>query len=67
MFVDPLFIILVLILLLLVAVFLALPVWTFFDAQKNSTTSPPLWALLVFLVPVVGLILYFLLGRDRLE
>lgn len=39
-------------------------VWTYQDAQKHSSQSAALWALVVFLAPFLGLILYFLVGRD---
>ena len=38
--------------------------WTYFDAQKHSSHPAFLWAIVVFLVPLLGLVLYFLLGRD---
>lgn len=44
---------------------LALSLWTYRDAQKNSSQSPVLWALVVFLAPLLGILLYLLLGRDR--
>lgn len=66
--IDPLFIFTLILLLLIPAIlFIGLPLWTYLDAQKHSSNSPPLWALLVFLVPLIGLILYFLLGRDKLQ
>lgn len=40
-------------------------VWTYSDAQRNSSHPAFLWALVVFLAPLLGLVLYFLLGRDR--
>jgi glucose uptake protein GlcU len=42
---------------------LALTYWVFQDAKKNSQQSAFLWALVVFLAPLLGLVLYFLLGR----
>ena len=42
---------------------LALTYWVYRDAQKNSQHSAFLWALVVFLAPLLGLVLYFLLGR----
>ncbi|WP_255192199.1 PLDc N-terminal domain-containing protein [Natronobeatus ordinarius] len=46
-------------------VYLVLVVWTYGDAEKNSSHPSFLWALVVFLAPLLGLVLYFLLGRDR--
>lgn len=51
--------------LLLLIVGLALVVWTYRDAQQNSSYSAALWALVVFLAPLLGFVLYLLLGRDR--
>ena len=48
-------------------VFLAtivLSIWTYRDAQKNSRQSPLLWAIVVLLAPVLGILLYLLVGRD---
>lgn len=43
---------------------LALVVWTYMDAQKNSTHPAILWAIVVFLAPLLGFLLYLILGRD---
>ncbi|WP_123534691.1 PLDc N-terminal domain-containing protein [Halosimplex salinum] len=51
--------------LLLFAIGIALIVWTYNDAQKNSSHPAFLWAIVVFLAPLLGLVLYFLLGRDQ--
>ena len=51
--------------LLVFAVTIGLVFWTYQDAQTNSSQSAVLWALVVFLAPILGLLLYFLLGRDR--
>ena len=50
--------------LIFLALFLALTYWVYRDAQKNSQHSAFLWALVVFLAPLLGLVLYFLLGRN---
>lgn len=42
----------------------ALVVWTYQDAQQNSTHPAFLWAVVVFLAPLLGIVLYLLLGRD---
>lgn len=44
----------------------ALVVWTYSDAQKHSSHPPVLWAIVVFLAPLLGIVLYLILGRDRL-
>lgn len=49
---------------LFLLVYLALIVWTYSDAQQNSTHPAFLWALVVFFAPLLGLVLYVLLGRD---
>lgn len=43
---------------------MAMVVWTYADAQENSTHPAFLWAIVVFLAPLLGLVLYVLLGRD---
>lgn len=53
-------------LIFLIALFIsiALPIWTYIDAEDNSDHSPILWALVVFFGGLVGLLLYFILGRS---
>lgn len=50
--------------LLLFVVFVAAVVWTYNDAKRNSDQPAFLWAIVVFLAPLLGLVLYFLLGRN---
>lgn len=50
--------------LLILLAQLALVVWTYMDAQKNSSHPAFLWAIVVFLAPLLGIILYVLLGRN---
>jgi uncharacterized membrane-anchored protein len=50
--------------LLLVAAFLALTYWVYKDAKQNSQHPAFLWAIVVFLAPLLGLVLYVLLGRN---
>lgn len=45
-------------------IFLLAAVWTYFDAQKNSSHPSILWALAVFIAPLLGIILYFVFGRN---
>lgn len=54
----------VLIFAVLMAVFLGMVVWTYSDAQQNSTQPAFLWAIVVFFAPLLGVVLYMLLGRD---
>ncbi|WP_137288183.1 PLDc N-terminal domain-containing protein [Natronorubrum halophilum] len=44
--------------------FLVMVVWVYTDAQRNSDHPAFLWAIVVFLAPLLGLVLYFLLGRN---
>ena len=37
--------------------------WVYLDAEEHSDDPPFLWALVVFLAPLLGLVLYALLGR----
>ena len=50
--------------LIFMALFLALTYWVYKDAQKNSEHPAFLWAIVVFLAPILGLVLYMLLGRN---
>lgn len=56
----------VLVALLVFAVTIGLIVWTYNDAKRNSTHPAFLWAVVVFLAPLLGIVLYLILGRDRL-
>ncbi|WP_265108009.1 PLDc N-terminal domain-containing protein [Halosolutus halophilus] len=53
-----------LIFLLFLFAFIALTVWVYVDAESNSNHPAFLWALVVFMAPLLGLVLYFLLGRN---
>ena len=55
---------LLLVWLIFVALFLALTYWVYKDAQRNSEHPAFLWAIVVFLAPILGLVLYVLLGRN---
>lgn len=52
-------------LFVLLIVGVALIAWTYQDAKKNSSHPPFLWAVVVFLAPLLGIALYLLLGRDK--
>ena len=45
--------------------FVAMVVWTYTDAERNSSHPAFLWAIVVFLAPLLGIVLYLILGRDR--
>ncbi len=49
---------------LMLLVQLALVVWTYTDATDNSEQPAFLWAIVVFLAPLLGVVLYLLLGRE---
>ncbi|ESS05038.1 MAG: phospholipase D-nuclease [uncultured archaeon A07HR67] len=49
--------------LLMFAAHVAMIVWTYSDAQTHSDQPAFLWAIVVFLAPLLGIVLYFLLGR----
>ena len=51
--------------LLLLLAHIALIYWTYTDAQSNSDQPAFLWAIVVFLAPLLGFVLYFLLGRGK--
>jgi uncharacterized membrane protein YhaH (DUF805 family) len=44
---------------------IALVIWTYNDATDNSSHSAVLWALVVLFAPLIGVVLYLLLGRDQ--
>ena len=50
--------------LALLVVHLGMIAWTYSDAQTRSEHPPVLWALVVFFAPILGLLLYFIIGRD---
>ena len=50
--------------LIFMALFLALTYWVYQDARRNSEHPAFLWAIVVFLAPILGLVLYVLLGRN---
>ena len=50
--------------LLFLALFIYMVYWTYQDAQRNSDHPAFLWAIVVFLAPLLGLVLYVLLGRN---
>ena len=43
----------------------AIPLWVYSDAQHNSPHSAALWALVAFFGGLLGLLLYFVVGRQR--
>jgi uncharacterized membrane-anchored protein len=45
-------------------VFLAITYFVYQDAKRHSQHPPFLWAIVVFLAPLLGLVLYLLLGRN---
>ena len=51
--------------LLTFVVQIALVIWTYSDATDNSSHSAILWALVVLFAPLLGVVLYLLLGRDQ--
>jgi len=51
--------------LLVLLVQLGIVVWVYSDAQKRSDQPAFLWGIVAFLAPLLGLVLYFLLGRTR--
>lgn len=44
---------------------IVLPIWTYFDAEENSSHSPLLWALVVFFGGIIRILLYLIIGRDK--
>jgi len=48
-------------------IFGVISIMVYKDAKKNSNGSEALWSLLTFLIPLLGILLYFLVGRDKEE
>jgi len=59
---EGFFVLFVLLMFVLFAV--VLPLWTYSDAQANSSQSPLVWALVVFFGGILGILLYLVIGRD---
>ena len=51
--------------LLTLLVQLCIIVWIYSDAQRRSDQPAFLWAIVAFLAPLLGLVLYLILGRSR--
>ncbi|AZQ14645.1 PLDc N-terminal domain-containing protein [Halorubrum sp. PV6] len=51
--------------LLILIVQLGIIVWIYSDAQHRSDQPAFLWALVAFFAPLLGLVLYVLLGRNQ--
>lgn len=45
-------------------VHLAIIVWVYSDAQSRSDQPAFLWAIVALLAPLLGIVLYLILGRD---
>ncbi|WP_267642501.1 PLDc N-terminal domain-containing protein [Haloarchaeobius amylolyticus] len=60
---EALFVLFALAMFVLFAI--VLPIWTYNDAQRNSSHSGLLWALVVFFGGIIGILLYFIIGRDQ--
>jgi hypothetical protein len=43
---------------------IAIPLWVYSDAKSKGSDNAVLWALIVFLAPLLGLVLYLLIGDD---
>lgn len=50
--------------LVFLLVHLAMILWTYSDAKQRSEHPPVLWALVVFFAPLLGIVLYLILGRN---
>lgn len=51
--------------LLSLLVHVAMILWTYSDAGSNSSHPAVLWAVIVLFAPLIGFVLYFLIGRNR--
>lgn len=43
---------------------IVLPYWVYTDAKSKGSDSAVLWAIIVFLAPILGLVLYLLIGDE---
>ena len=50
--------------LLFTALHVYLVYWTYKDAQRSSPHPAFLWAIVVFFAPLLGLVLYLIVGRN---
>lgn len=50
--------------MLFIVLAIVAPFWVYVDAQDNSPQSAVLWALVTFFGGLLGLLLYFLIGRE---
>jgi hypothetical protein len=50
--------------LLILLAHLAVIVWIYSDAQQCSDQPAFLWAIVAFLAPLLGIVLYFIIGRN---
>jgi hypothetical protein len=50
---------------LVLVAYLGLVYWVYSDARRRGNDKAGLWALLVFFTPIVGLLIYLLVGRDQ--
>ena len=51
--------------LLWLAIFIGIAYWVYSDAKKRGNPNALLWAILTFFFTLLGLILYFLIGRNQ--
>lgn len=51
--------------LLSLLVHVAMILWTYSDALTNSSHPAVLWAVIVLFAPLIGFVLYVLIGRNR--
>ena len=51
--------------ILMLLLLVGLVIWTYSDAQANSSQPAILWAVVVLIAPLLGFILYVILGRNR--
>lgn len=50
--------------LVFLVIHVAMIAWTYSDAEQRSDQPPVLWALIVFFAPLLGILLYLVIGRD---
>jgi lipid-A-disaccharide synthase-like uncharacterized protein len=51
--------------LLMLLVQIGIIVWIYSDAKQRSDQPAFLWAIVAFLAPLLGIVLYLIIGRNR--
>jgi len=53
--------------LIVLAIFIVYPIWEIYHSQKVSMTYKIQWSLILIIFPIVGFILYIIIGRNKIK